>query len=1595
MKKYILCLNIYKILAFGLLCALICFSSIANSQKISYDNNWSKPGLILKDQSKTSVNLTFSISEFSLKSKNINGEDMIQISLPGNFLPNDEGAPDLPGVSKYIAIPQGSKVSFEILASRVDTIKDVLIAPAFKIPKTTDDSPLQYKKNPNIYSRDAYYPENPVIISKPTSVRGVDAVILGITPYQYNPVTKELLVYRDIKVKVKFDGGNGQFGDNRLRSRFFDPILSDILLNYNSLPKVDYYKHNPASRTPDFEYVIITPNNPAYLAWADSIKLFRTMQGINTGVFTTDDIGGNTTSSIENFVDNAYNTWDIPPVAVLLIGDYGTTANTIVSPMWDNYCVSDNIYADVTNNDLPDIIFARMTAENETHLERMIGKVLDYERNPPLSSNFYNKPAFALGWQTTRWFQITTESLGGYFRNVQGKDPIRINEICNGTPGNIWSSATNTDMVVDYFGYSGLGYFPETPAELGGWTGGTNTDITNAINDGAFIILHRDHGLETGWSTPDYYNDDIDNISSTEPTFVFSLNCLTGKYNWSNECFTEKWHRHEFGCLGIIAASEASYSFVNDTYCWGMFDNMWPDFMPDEQSIPSPRGQFPAFGNAAGKYFLQQSSWPYNLTDKAVTYYLFHNHGDAFTELYSEVPQNLNVIHESFILAELNFLTVTSDIGSTISLSVDGQIIGIAEGTGSPVDVVITPQNSPDLVDIVITKTNHLRYHTQIPVVDASGTYIAKDSYSINDEAGNNNGQADYGETILLSIAMKNIGNEDGTGIQVEINSTDSYVTIIDGQADYGDILAGETVTITDGFEVEIAGEVPDNHNIIFEVIASDDSETSWKSILSLPVLAPDLQFLTFTVDDSGSGNGNGKFDIGETVDLIIDIANSGSANAHNVFGELICNDPHISINSGQLLFGDLNAGGNSNQSFSVTSSPSTPIGYNATFDINLGGDLGISGSGEFETSIGQILVLVVDMDRNHNSGPEIIQSINNYGIASLYTNSIPLNPNMYSIVFICLGTSNDNYILYQDEGEIFADFLDQGNNLYMEGAQTWYWDYPTPVHSYFNIEGIEWGSGDLGIINGQAGTFTESMSYNYEGDNNFINHIEAISPAFKIFQNQNPSYGTAVAYDAASYKTIGTVFEFGGLADGTNTRDELMEKYLNFFGFYGVPEAPTCPVGPTTLCQQSIISEYTTNSVANTTHYFWSVDPENAGNITGSDTIGTIEWDPSFSGLATINVCAINALGCSQLSENLTVDIFPTPTANISGSTAICINDSANLLFNLSGNAPWVVEINGGIESYEFSSSPSNKWVKPTVTTDYIITSVTDIYGCVNIGTGNALITVVETPTATISGNTDICVNDSAILTFNLSGNPPWIVEINGGIESYEFTSSPSSKWVKPIVTTDYIVSSVTDVYGCTNIGEGNALITVIELPDTADSPNGLIVINTETTPSSDYTVSEITNAISYTWNISPTISGELVPNETSCNITWNNSYLGSATLSVMGTNICGNGSEGILNIDVNPQSIEEFQNEYNVFLYPNPARDNITITFSSNNAMDYKIKIYNQFGMEVYATKGTHNGGKGSHQINIDSFVNGLYFLRMIISSEQVYQSKFEVVK
>jgi hypothetical protein len=267
-----------------------------------------------------------------------------------------------------------------------------------------------------------------------------------------------------------------------------------------------------------------------------------------------------------------------------------------------------------------------------------------------------------------------------------------------------------------------LGYIPATPAELGGWSGGTASMINTAINSGSFMLMHRDHGAVTGWGEPSYSSSNISGLTNTDLCWILSINCLTGKYNYSSECFTEKFHRYTYngqnaGALGVTGASETSYSFVNDAYVWGMMDNMWPNFMPAYGTTPPSRDVRPAFGNAAGKIFLAQSSWPYNTSNKEVTYHLFHHHGDAFQMVYSEVPAALTVTHPSFARQNDTSITVTADLGSFIAITCNGVILGTALGTGSPVNIHLSGGfNYGSMIDIVVTKQNYFRFHHRIPV---------------------------------------------------------------------------------------------------------------------------------------------------------------------------------------------------------------------------------------------------------------------------------------------------------------------------------------------------------------------------------------------------------------------------------------------------------------------------------------------------------------------------------------------------------------------------------------------------------------------------------------------------------------------------------------------------------------------------------------------------------------------------------------------------------------------------------------------------------------------------------------------------------------
>jgi PKD repeat protein len=1337
---------------FAVMMALMLFyTTLALAENHKYSDSWGKAGLTIESQNEAKILINYSIREFSLNDIELNGESFQSLELPGHFLPNDAGSPDLPGTGRYIAIPQGAEATLNIVSFRSETLNNVSLAPSFRIPRDTENGPLEYTKNESIYSANKFFPEEPIILSKKDEIRGIDVVMLGVTPFHYNPVTRQLIVYHDIKIEISFIGGNNHFGDDRLRSRWWDPMLSDMLLNYESLPKIDYNKSFQSTDETGCEYLIISPNGADFQQWADSIRMFRTTQGIFTNVVTLDEIGGNTPTLIENYINNAYSNWDIVPAACLLLGDYGTNAsNSIISPLWNNYCISDNIYADVNNNNLPDIVFARITAQDEIQLQVMVTKFLTYERNPPVSANFYNHPVTSLGWQTEEWFQICSEAIGGYWREVLGKDPVRINEVYSGIPGSEWSTAANTVSVVDYFGPNGLGYIPGMPSELSGWSGGTAAAFNTAVNNGAFMVQHRDHGYEEGWGEPDYTNININSLVNTDLTFVWSIDNLTGKFNYGTEVFAEKFHRYTHkdensGCFGINAASEITYSFVSDVYVWGAYDNMWPDFMPDYGSTPEPRGILPAFACAAGKYFLQQSSWPSNSNNKEATYHLFHHHGDAFTTVYSEVPQNLTVSHNPYLYMGETTFEVTADVDALIALSVNGELIGTATGTGTSVLINIPVQTPPNQVLVTVTKQNYYRYEGYVAVLPSSGPYVVPNAIAINDGSGNGNGIMETSESIFASITVENIGIEDAANVIVTIATTDSYVSITDNTASYGTIAAGSTAVVTDGFSWQVSNNIPDLHSVVFEMSATD-GVTTWTSNFSIVGHAPKIEFGILLMDDY-VGNFNSRLDPGETAYLIIPTFNNGSFNAANTIGTLSCSSGFITLNNSTYNFYDIGAGIMEEGLFNVTVSANAPAGTYVEFLYQ------VTSGGYSEQVIYSTIVsmIVEDWETGDMSMFDwITGGDSNWAVSNenSYQGSYCIKSgildhdqsNYLSVQYEVIGEDSLSF-WYKVSSEVGYDFL----KFYIDDVEmsSWSGEVGWARASFLVAEGIhtfKWVySKDASLSSGNDCAWLDFIVFpaaifeaSFGSSETNICETESVSfydqsPATAtswdwIFEGGTP--GTSNLQNPVVYYLNSGIYDVSlTVSNGTETNTLVIENYISVSA---IPEAVPTPVGPTSVCANSGNTSYSTTGLPGISVYHWLLEPAEAGNVTGNGLTATVIWTNGFLGEATLKVAGENNCGTGAYSSPFNITRY-LPEVTLEPFDWVCLNWPA---FELTGGLPAGGNYSGpGVE---------NGWFDPAIAgagTHTITYTYTDLNSCENTATE----TILVDPCTGINNNADL----------------------------------------------------------------------------------------------------------------------------------------------------------------------------------------------------------------------------------------------------------------
>lgn len=98
-----------------------------------------------------------------------------------------------------------------------------------------------------------------------------------------------------------------------------------------------------------------------------------------------------------------------------------------------------------------------------------------------------------------------------------------------------------------------------------------------------------------------------------------------------------------------------------------------------------------------------------------------------------------------------------------------------------------------------------------------------------------------------------------------------------------------------------------------------------------------------------------------------------------------------------------------------------------------------------------------------------------------------------------------------------------------------------------------------------------------------------------------------------------------------------------------------------------------------------------------------------------------------------------------------------------------------------------------------------------------NTVAVLTKKPTARLTLGDEICIYDTATIYMTLSGSPPWRLKYHNAVDSFYVDNIQTTNFsvkVTPEQTMNYIIDSVWDGTGNTNIGFDNAIVIVNPLP-------------------------------------------------------------------------------------------------------------------------------------------------------------------------------------
>jgi hypothetical protein len=825
------------------------------------------------------------------------------LSIPGTHPFGAPGTPRLAVEGTLLAIPGTAGPRLTVLEREYVELTGLRLPPVQASPDT------RTAPSEEAYAADAFSPASFAAIGEPAIMRDLRVIPLRVYPVSYNPaaMTARVLTRIVVEIDLTSPGEKNLLTGRRTLSSAFVQTYADQVLNFEP----SRYESDERGK-----YLIIT--HDTFYPTIQPLAEWKHLRGREVEVAKLSVIGS-TASAIKSYIQDAYDTWDVPPDYILLVGD------TDYLPIGSSY--TDDYYATLAGSDyLVDVHLGRFSADSVADCELLVAKTLGYRRTPYMGD--------------TDWFKSAC---------------LVIRNDYDDSDTTYYNDTWHAYELMDRAGFVVI----DTLFSVHGADG---SDWIDSIDEGRTILNYRGQGVSNYWSPFDIYPTSLNNGYMLP--ILMSATCGTGNFN-SDGYPCETWMR-----AGTVASPKGAVAFLGTSEIVTHGAHL--------RSIVNQYFYTKLFQTEPGTVAecLNQGRYRvYAVYGDQEEYEGWNCSGDPELSVWTATPRMIDVTHDPIVPTGVSTYTVSVEHegaplrGAAVCVYAENEAYeaAITSSTGE-VSFTLDLANA-DTLRVTVTGTNMYPYEGSA-VVTPDGPFLTYESHTASDAAGGNgDGLLSPGETVELSLTLENVGPDDATGVTGVLRSGDAAAVPADSTASYGTIIASGTGVNADPLTFSVSTDAADGDALELEFVATDGARGTWSiDVPGVTVAAADLALLSVVIDDPApGGDGDAALEAGETAWVEVTIENGGTIGLTGVTGTLTSADPLVAVSDAFGSFDAIGSGAsasNGDDRFRVSVSSSAPQGYTAELDLEL------NGAAPTYTHT-QTLIVTLPVSGNITTGPD------------------------------------------------------------------------------------------------------------------------------------------------------------------------------------------------------------------------------------------------------------------------------------------------------------------------------------------------------------------------------------------------------------------------------------------------------------------------------------------------------------------------------------------------------------------------------------------------------------------------------------------------